>query len=235
MSANAMGTANTQAAPRSPSSPDLLAFTAILSLLGVTCSNQALTQPATALPPPCTGPSASEERPEAKQPAATVAPAPGRTGNATEPQLKVLEFDCQKADAPVAGDHAGCVQSKIASGAVPNSPIRDWRGGGPEGSTWNAHDLRCHARLDMTCSGDLELSLKVGREELARVRMRATAGTLDCAYPLLHKKWEAALDRVTIPPFKTGIFRVEAYLVCNDPPAVLRADDHFVAGFAWGE
>jgi hypothetical protein len=87
----------------------------------------------------------------------------------------------------------------------------------------------------MPCSGNLELSLKVGREELGRVRVRAVPGTAVCTYPLLHKKWEAALDRVTIPPFKTGIFRVEAYLVCNDPPTVLRADDHFMAAFAWGE
>ena len=79
------------------------------------------------------------------------------------------------------------------------------------------------------------MSLKVGREELGRVRMQVISGTVDCTYPLLHKQWETALDRLAIPPFKTGIFRVEAYLLCNDPRAVLRADDHFVAGFAWGE
>jgi len=100
---------------------------------------------------------------------------------------------------------------------------------------FNADELTCRAVVDLPCSGELELSIKVGRDELAHAKLTPAPGVLGCAFPLPKKRWLAALDRSAAQPFRTGIFRVDAWLVCQDPPAVLRADDDFVAGFAWGE
>jgi hypothetical protein len=47
--------------------------------------------------------------------------------------------------------------------------------------------------------------------------------------------WERDLDASEDLPFRTGVFRVEAYQTCSEPPIMLRAADHFVAAFAWGE
>jgi hypothetical protein len=168
------------------------------------------------------------------------APCPGGSAAALSPErpaepaanVKIAAFDCGKAETPANQSAASCSANPSAD---PTPGIRGWNSGGPEGSVWNAGDLACRARVEVPCTGDLDVQLKVGRTELARVKQSRVSGSLDCSFSLPKARWSAELDRDGGLPFRTGIFRTEAYIVCTDPPAVLRADDHFVAGFAWGE
>jgi hypothetical protein len=113
--------------------------------------------------------------------------------------------------------------------------IRAWNGGGPEGSNWNADGLVCVASLRIGCEGATTVSIKVGSKVLGRAKSEGRDPMARCRFVLPRKSWERELDRGQDLPFSTGIFRVEAYHACSDPMALLRAADHFVAGFAWGE
>jgi hypothetical protein len=146
---------------------------------------------------------------------------------------KFVSFDCAKVDLVTEKNGTGRCSASAPSGELQG--IRAWNSGGPEGSVWNAGDLSCRARVDIPCTGDLDVALKVGRVELVHVKLAKASGSLHCSFELPRKRWSAELDRAGSLPFQTGIFRAEAYVVCQDPPAVLRANDHFVAGFAWGE
>jgi hypothetical protein len=77
--------------------------------------------------------------------------------------------------------------------------------------------------------------MKIGSRELGRVALGKREPATRCTFVLPRRLWEHELDPGEALPFRTGIFRVEAYRTCSDPMMVLRATDHFVAGFAWGE
>jgi hypothetical protein len=155
---------------------------------------------------------------------------------ANEPALHVRAFDCFKLAEPLAeAAGASCVAGPKPPEFEARGGIREWNQGGPEGSAWNASDLSCRAVFETNRASKLELVLKAGRGELGRVMLAARPGEYFCDFPLREAAWTAELDPADARPLRTAVFRVEASAVLADPPAVLRADDHFVGAFAWGE
>jgi hypothetical protein len=158
-----------------------------------------------------------------------VAPTPS---SAPGSNVSFTAFDCVKMEA----EQPSAVTSACGSdtGAA-TTGIRVWNGGGPEGSNWNVEGLTCSVTLQSGCEGATTVVMKVGSRELARAAFERREPATLCRFVLPLQSWEHELDAGEDLPFRTGICRVEAYQTCADPPMMLRAADHFVAGFAWGE
>lgn len=167
--------------------------------------------------------------------AAPVTP-PAAPSSAPGGETSFTTFDCVKMEtaAPQGVTSACGPEARSAVGAAA-AGIRSWNGGGPEGTNWNADGLTCDAKLRSGCDGATTVILKVGSRELGRAVFERREPAIECRFLLPRQFWEHELDASEDLPFRTGIFRVEAYQTCSEPPTMVRAADHFVAGFAWGE
>jgi hypothetical protein len=118
-----------------------------------------------------------------------------------------------------------------------------WTGGGPNGASWNVHELRCLVEVATACrSGAVTLELTIGSR-----RVRTKTGRFDREHPLLPQEfaireadWTKSLDPPRKRwPYRTAILRATASVTaCEEPdeaPGRDLAEKSFVAGFAYGE
>ena len=132
---------------------------------------------------------------------------------------------------------------------TPHHGVSGWRGGGPGGAAWNASELRCEAVIRTTCAkGSVQAEMRVGRRVVA-THQRALKGqkTVTWTKTLPSALWEPHLDAPgpVKPLYRTGVFRLMAWLECETPyevhPGGLESYGNaaawraFVAGFAGGE
>jgi hypothetical protein len=206
----------------------LLVAAGVASACGAPRPLAACAPHAAASPPPSAEPAATP----CASPPPTTAPAPSTSAASASSDMRVAAFDCAKLDELPEKPGTSCAPGKSTT----PSGLRTWHSGGPEGSAWNADALGCGADIEVPCRGTLEVSVKVGRAELSHARLEHAADEVSCRIALPRKRWEAELDRSGPLPYRTGVFRAEAWVECDDPPPIFfHAEDAFVAGFADGE
>jgi hypothetical protein len=159
----------------------------------------------------------------------TLAPrSAGLAAAAGEPREGILHFDCGRAD------------------ELEGQKLRDFSGGGPQGSAWNFYggDLRCIVRMRTDCAAQLQTTLRVGERGRFQANSQLAAGderTVELLVP--SHAWEAESDSdawVTGVAYSSLLFVARVDGLCSataEEPQErpFHWSDSFVAGFSGGE
>ncbi len=178
------------------------------------------TPPGTDIPPPTPSPTST---------------APGTVGTSNSSAPKVESFDCWKVDEATP---PSCDTEAEVSGTEAGQSLRDWKGGGPHGASWNAFQLQCSAQLSTPCEGG-SLVFRIGQHVVHQLALQPKLSHQSCSFPVAYETLSKHLDQPGTGDaeaiYSTAMLRVELTQVCGDPPMPSVARDAFVAGFSDGE
>jgi hypothetical protein len=172
-------------------------------------------------------------------PAKPPAGAPSAAPRDTTRLVRIVRFDCVKADDLEPGADFPWSQG-----------IAAWSRGGPGGAVWNAARLRCAVEIQTDCGdGEVDVELRIGGA-LAGTQHAAIdrAGAHQLTFEVMAEQWELHFDQSSPLTerfsYRTATFSAAATAACKTPepfgpsegPRLGFADDrHFTAGFAGGE
>jgi hypothetical protein len=169
---------------------------------------------------------------------ASTPPPSAPSGPADQRIVKILAFDCIKAE-------------DVQAGVQPADAIRisKWMAGGPGGASWNATDLLCFADIKTSCEqGHLSSTLRVGQRRVATQKTAITlSGPVHIRLSASERAWTTGFDvdkGERGRSFRTAVFSLLTEVSCTKPVEVAPGDavfgqsadsSAFVAGFASGE